>query len=114
MDCFLGIDSGRAPGIGFPPPGKTHTDLISGLSIAEDHHLRGFLLCAVHLQGSTSPGLPTTVPPPRAALSKRVNTEANSQATSVPVGPVPLLGAGNDHVALNSYGDSWQVARLQD
>lgn len=62
------LDSGHAPEIDFSPPGKTHTDLLSSLSIAEDH-LRGFPLCAVHLQGSTSPGLLTTVPLPHAALS---------------------------------------------
>ena len=56
--CFLGIDSETGFSL---PPSKTHTDLLSGLSIAGDH--------LVHLQGRTSPGLSTTAPPPHAALS---------------------------------------------
>lgn len=39
-------------------------------------------------------------------------SHTTSQDTSVPGGPVPLLGAGNDCMDLNPYGDSWQVARL--
>lgn len=65
--CTL-VASWEAPETGFRLlPGKTHTDLFGGLSMAGDH-LRGFLLHVVQLQGSALPGPLATAPLLHAAL----------------------------------------------